>query len=258
MKLFLVIGESHVYQPNFVAEFLRRTTDEVVGAALVTKAPIKTDMIRYLLTHINKLIPVEIIGLAIDTFRTVVLNLLPRDRNSCNFYSVRAVYKAFNIPFFEVADSINKSDYLEKITSLKPDVIISSNPLIFKAPLLAVPTKCCLNRHSSLLPACGGLWPIFHAVRLGSIHTGTSIHIMMPGIDQGAVLAQGQVEIQPSDTLRSLYAKTYTISAGTLLKALDKVRVSDYTPISSSEPASYFSNPTDNDWMEFRKRGGKF
>ena len=258
MRLFLVIGESYLYQPNFVADFLRKTSDEVIGAALVTKSPPKSDLSKYLIEHFYYLRPYEITKLALATIKALLRDGFAKRTKDGYFNSVRSVFETFDIKYFEVEKSINKRVYLDKIRATMPDVIISSNPLIFLEEILQIPKICCLNRHSSLLPSYGGLWPVFHAVRRAEEFTGASIHIMVSGIDQGPVLSQAKVLIQNDDSVSNLYTKTYGISTQLLLQALDKVRVLDFNPILTGVQASYFSNPTKTDWQEFRKNKGRF
>ena len=51
MKLFLVTDETRFYHPDTIADFLRNTKDEIVGAGLVTKIPKKSNLELYLIKH---------------------------------------------------------------------------------------------------------------------------------------------------------------------------------------------------------------
>ena len=147
---------------------------------------------------------------------------------------------------------------MARIAQARPDVIVSSNPMVFGEELLALPRRCCLNRHSALLPAYGGLWPVFHAFRRGETEVGVSASLMEPGIDKGTPLAQSVTPIEPGDTVWTLYRKTFAASAETMHRALDKVRAGDDAPVKNSREASYFSFPTAEDWGEFRSQNGVF
>ena len=46
--------------------------------------------------------------------------------------------------------------------------------------------------------------------------------------------------------------------ADLVLAALDKIRISDISPIQTKQTPLYFSFPKAKDWREFRARGGKF
>lgn len=260
MRIFLVVEELHLFMPDFIAEFLRRTPDEIVGAALVTRVPRKNCMSAYLRRHFYFLRLSELIKAAWMVGAAAIKNRLIRSRSPHGpFFSVRAVMQALGVPFFEIGPSINQPEALARIRATAPDVIISSNPLIFREELLALPRICCINRHAALLPANGGLWPIFHALRKGERHTGVTIHTMERAIDHGIPLVQKEVPIHSGDTINTLYTKTFLLSADALLEALDKVRHDDFTPhiIRNGSP-SYNSFPTPQHWREFRNRGGRF
>ncbi len=195
-------------------------------------------------------------------FRKIVLSLndiLCKKSSDTPFYSVRSVLKFNNIDFFEVEYDINKKIYLDKIRWKNPDVIISSNPLIFKKELLyEIPNICCINRHSALLPSYGGVWPVFQAYRSGEQYTGVSVHVMESKIDDGAVLAQRKILIEKSQTLADLYEKCFGISADLVVAALEKVRNKNFSSCAEKKKLSYFSFPTAAQWKEFRRRGGRF
>ena len=257
MRLFFVIDETQFYHPEFLADFLRNTVDDVVGSGLVTKVPSKNNLERYMREHWYYLRPNEIIKLAYSKYSARLKDNIVRKTGEGPFYSVRSVLQYYNVDFIEIEYDINKKKYLDVIRAHKPDVIISSNPLIFKEELLNVPTICCLNRHSALLPSYGGVWPVFQAYRNAEEYTGVSVHLMTKQIDIGDVLAYQKVPITPDDTLSDLYDKCFNVSADVILKALDKVKNKDFTSCCGSNESSYFSFPRKEHWVDFRKRGGK-
>ena len=244
MRLFFVLDEG-IYHPAFLQQFLQRTKDNVVGAALVTKIPEKNDIEGYLLKNWRLFRPIEIVKMG---FAKAGMKIKGR--------SVKAVLKSNNIPFFEVEQDINRRQYLEKIAESKPDVIVSSNPLIFGQEILEIPSICCLNRHSALLPAYRGVLPVFQAYRNKEKFVGASVHTMQKSVDKGKVLAQKKVEIKENDSLHSLYSKCFKASVEVLLEALDKVRKRDFSTVGENRP-SYYSWPTKEQWQEFRKKGGR-
>jgi len=138
------------------------------------------------------------------------------------------------------------------------DVIISSNPLYFGKEILSIPSKCCINRHSALLPSYGGLWPVFQAFRSGEKYVGVSVHIMDKKIDAGCVLSYKKIEIGKGDSLADLYEKCFDISAELVCDALDKIRSANYASPEEQFSPSYFSFPTKSHWVQFRKMNGRF
>ncbi len=257
MRIFFIIDETSFYHPHFLAKFIKLTQDRIVGAALVTQVPPKHNIEKYMIRHWYYLKPAELIKLAV---RKIIYKIMDRPGRSVNgkFYSVKSVLKNHNIDFFTVKDNINRKQYIDNIREKKPDVIVSSNSLIFGDELLKLPSKGCINRHSAILPANGGLWPVFQAYRKKEVYTGVSIHTMERGIDKGVVLSYRKVEITQGVTIAKLYEKCFDLSADALIDALDKILEDNYSDVSPENSASYYSFPTKKQWKQFRENGGRF
>jgi methionyl-tRNA formyltransferase len=258
MKLFLIIDETHFYQPNFVAELINKTDHEIVGAALVTKVLPKSDLERYMIRNFLFLRFSELVKLGTKKLSLQLKNRFQKkSKGAKTFYSVRKVYEHFNIEYFEVEYDINKPVYLNKIKEKQPDIIVSSNSTIFGDELLNIP-KYCINRHSALLPSYGGLWPVFQAVRKNEKKVGVSVHTMEKKIDKGILLSQTVVPIEKGDTVDTLYQKCFQCSADTVLNAIKKIDENDVTALKNNCAASYYSFPKKYQWKQFRKTKIKF
>jgi len=61
-----------------------------------------------------------------------------------------------------------------------------------------------LNIHPSLLPKYPGLDTHARALEAGDLQAGCTVHLVTEGVDEGPILAQAQVPIQPDDTPASL------------------------------------------------------
>lgn len=257
MKVFFVLDEG-VYHPMFFSRFLSMTHDDVCGLAIVKSAPKKNSIERYFMKNFFRLYPSELFGLGMKKVFMKVMDLLAPGGLGGNFFSVKSTAEAQGIPYFYVEKNINKEEHLGRIRAHYPDVIVSSNPLIFKKEILELPSKACINRHSALLPAYGGMLPVFHAYKNGEGFTGVSIHTMEEEIDKGVVLASRRIRINYfANTLMQIYERCFELSADALLDALEAVRRGDYSDRSSGYEPSYYSKPTADDWKRFREKGGR-
>lgn len=153
MTVFTVIDETPFYHPDFFANLIRRSKDEFIGVALVVDIPKKNNVNEYLKKHWHCLQFSEMATLAWRKYTMLLKDKFSSVDKDGSFYSVESVCKAFDIPYFKVSKSINKKEYLDQIEEKAPDVILSSNSLIFKDKLLSLPKRACINRHSSLLPS---------------------------------------------------------------------------------------------------------
>jgi methionyl-tRNA formyltransferase len=257
MRVLVVIDETPFFHPEFLANLIQRSPDDFVGAALVTKPAAKSNIDAWLRRNWFRLRPLEIFKLAWRKVKSIASAKLVKPGPE-HFYSVRAVLDYYKIAVCEVHENVNRREYLDFIRSKSPDVVLSSCSVIFGGELLKVPPRGCINRHSALLPAFGGVWPVFQAVRSGEAVTGVTVHTMEKGIDRGVVLSQMEIPITKGTPLYSLYEQCFALSVDACLLALEKVRSGNLEPIVNGRERSYFSFPTPEHWKQFRAHGGRF
>jgi methionyl-tRNA formyltransferase len=171
-------------------------------------------------------------------------------------HSVGSVARAYGRPVWTPED-VNAPEFLSRLRALEPDLVISvSCPQIFGAELLAIPRLGCVNVHSALLPHYRGMLPTFWALANGEAQTGVSVHYMSPGIDGGDILLQRAIAIAPSETLRSLMARTKALAAELILETIDGFRQGPMEAAPNpADEGSYFSFPTREDVRRFKARG---
>ncbi len=77
---------------------------------------------------------------------------------------------------------------------------------------------------------------------------------------EGEVLSRKRFPIFPGDTLDRLYRVGYVLSCEAAVETLRQLRTHGVPPPWDSEgmQRSYYSYPADDDWREFRAKGGRF
>lgn len=114
-----------------------------------------------------------------------------------------------------------KGDALDKLLQLKPDlIVVCAYGKLLPSSLLKAPQEI-INIHASLLPKYRGASPIHQAIRQGETQTGISIMKVVQEMDAGPTMLQVPVDIDPDDTLSSLYQKLAKVGASALIQALD-------------------------------------
>jgi phosphoribosylglycinamide formyltransferase-1 len=68
-----------------------------------------------------------------------------------------------------------------------------------------------LNIHPALLPAFKGLDTHKRALQAGAKIHGATVHFVVPEMDSGPIILQGQVEVRPEDTEATLAARVLAI-----------------------------------------------
>ena len=115
-------------------------------------------------------------------------------------------------------------DNVSMITSLEPDLIITcAYGQILPKELLDYPRLGCINVHASLLPKLRGGAPIHRAIINGFKKTGITIMYMAPGMDDGDIISQEEIEITYEDTASTLHDKLSVLGRDLLLKTLPSI-----------------------------------
>lgn len=113
---------------------------------------------------------------------------------------------------------------ISMITSLEPDLIITcAYGQILPKEILDCPRLGCINVHASLLPRLRGGAPIHRAIIDGHKKTGITIMYMAPGLDDGDIISQEEIEISYEDTAETLHDKLSILGRDLLLKTLPSI-----------------------------------
>jgi phosphoribosylglycinamide formyltransferase-1 len=102
--------------------------------------------------------------------------------------------------------------------------------IVTRAFHLAYPGRV-LNTHPSLLPAFKGWHAVAQALESGVTETGCTVHIATEALDDGPILAQRRVAVEPDDTEETLHERIklverelYPLVVGRVMAALREGR----------------------------------
>lgn len=112
----------------------------------------------------------------------------------------------------------------QEIIDLEPDMIITcAYGQILPVELLDYPKYGCINVHASLLPKLRGGAPIHRAIIEGHKKTGITIMYMAPGMDDGDIISQKEIEILETDTASTLHDKLSKLGSELLIETLPSI-----------------------------------
>lgn len=128
--------------------------------------------------------------------------------------------KSRSLNFIEY-DSIKDDSLIETIKLLNVDIAVvnSFNDKIPKKFIDAIPNGI-INVHPSLLPYYRGGNPYSRVIMNGEKKTGVTLHFMSEEFDTGDIIAQEVCEVDPKETMGTIFNKTNAIGASMLVKAL--------------------------------------
>jgi methionyl-tRNA formyltransferase len=170
--------------------------------------------------------------------------------------SIAAVSERHGVRHADAQD-VNAPDFLDELRSLGTDVIVSvSCPQIFRAPLIELPAKGCLNVHGALLPQYRGVLPSFWMLANGERRAGVSVYFVNDQIDAGDLCRQRSFDVSPDETLHEFLVRSKEIAAELVLEALAAIEsgTAERRPIDLSQ-GSYYSWPDRAAVERFRAAG---
>lgn len=169
-------------------------------------------------------------------------------------YSLEHICRRFDIPIRK-SFNVNEPEHLRYLKKRGIDIIISSNGHIFKDELLNLPRIACINRHTALLPAYGGVLPVFWAMLNREKKFGVSIHYMVKKIDEGKVIYQKETILDKKNSFFKNYVIGFKLSIGSTLKALQVLESKKKVFANrSKQKITYYSLPSESKFEQFRSK----
>lgn len=127
-------------------------------------------------------------------------------------------------------EKIKNPEFINELTSLKPDIIIVvAFGQFLPKDLLDLPPLGCINVHASLLPSYRGAAPIHWAVINGEKATGVTTMYMDVGMDTGDMILTSEIPIRAHDTTGEIHDKLATLGAQVLKETVELI-VKDCAP----------------------------
>lgn len=124
------------------------------------------------------------------------------------------------LPVFQ-PPRISAPESVATLAALKPDVMVAAAyGQILRQPVLDVPPRGVLNIHPSLLPRYRGASPVAAAILAGDDETGVTVMLMVLALDEGPILSQRRVAIDPRDTTGTLTERLAREGADLLIETL--------------------------------------
>lgn len=152
--------------------------------------------------------------------------------------------------------AVNAEAARSLVESLQPDLLISvSCPQLIGRKILSLPRLGGINIHSSLLPAYAGLAPYFWVLSKGEQITGSTVHYMTLKFDEGNVLTQKRLAVEPGESAFHLFRRLAVLGSSCLEEAVNNALNGSPGEEQDLSAFSYYSHPKFSDYRALRKRG---
>ena len=207
----------------------------------------------------------------IESFEVVAVVTAPdsvvgRGQQKSRFNPIKELALQHNIPILQPAKLKNNTNFHQELRGFNADLhIIVSYGKIIPKDLIEIPKYNTINFHSSLLPKLRGAAPIQYALWQGLTQTGNTVQFISEGMDEGDIIDQSMVNIDPDDNYTILEQKLTLNGAELLKQSILKIQANIVTPIpqnhneatytkliSKEDGIVYFSMSADEIYNAFR------
>ena len=126
---------------------------------------------------------------------------------------------------------LRDEEFVQQFGALEADLGIVIAFRMLPEIIWAAPKFGTFNLHASLLPQYRGAAPINRVIMNGETVTGVTTFLLNPQIDEGAVLGQVKVDIEPQDNVGTLHDKLMNVGVGLVLETVEKIAAGQIQPI---------------------------
>lgn len=152
-----------------------------------------------------------------------------------------ALGRALDIEIVQ-ADSPNDDSVLAWTRSHEIDVGIISLDYILGQPIIDAVRVGIINKHSSILPSCRGLFPFLWSTVEGQ-PSGYTLHVVERGIDTGPILLQRRLRPEPNPSLLRFYIDVFSMFPDEIPAAIERMLRRQYQPPATDVRPSYHGLP---------------
>lgn len=125
-----------------------------------------------------------------------------------------------NLPVFQ-PEKLRDPLFMEQMKNLNADVFVVVAFRMMPKILFELPPLGTFNLHASLLPDYRGAAPINYAIINGETKTGATTFFINEKIDEGNILLQAEVDINPEENAGQLHDKLMIKGAELVVKTLN-------------------------------------
>lgn len=146
-----------------------------------------------------------------------------RHQNKLQPTPVKVCAQSHDIPVYQPT-TLRDGEALATLQELSPElIVVAAYGRVLPDEILALPSKGCINVHSSLLPKYRGAAPINWAVVNGDEETGVTIMDMAHELDAGDIIAQVKTPIGPDELVGEVHDRLAALGGQLLGQVVEQI-----------------------------------
>ena len=255
MRIYIMVADDPVFKPPVLFRLLQKRGSDVCGVAEVGNKPPTTGRLAAMIAQYRFLGARGFIYMGLCRRFLRALCRMPLPLFIKSRLSIAGVCASFRVPCEYVHD-VNAPGFIERLSALNPDVIVSCQGQIFSPDILSVARIACINCHPSKLPKYRGKRPIFAAMLNEDATIGVTAHTMPPRIDMGTILCQKEFTTSREYSYMDNCALAHELFSEVILEALDLIESTDISGFPQVPvDAPYYRGPFPEEIERFRSSG---
>jgi len=257
MRIEFLTQDDPIYVLPFFDEFVRHYASRFQILHIATSRTMGKRPRTQMLKELRQLYGVVGLARLMSRFlASKASGAFPLKASASHSSTLAQLCRAYKIPHSSI-NSPNEAEFVESVRRRRPDVLISvACPYVLKEPLLNIAAKGAINIHHAPLPRYKGMMPTFWQMYHGEKTVGLTIHTMVAKIDEGDALYQGELAIEPGESLDKLIQRSKRHGAHCMAQVLYQLEAGSIQPlILDHSKGSYFTFPTADEISEFHRRG---
>ncbi len=195
-------------------------TDRYCGVSIMGHKPLRIGWVGFHQEGIRALRSVLRVGYQVRGVVTLTESLRGKRSAAANY---ETICRQYGVPLRAV-EHINHPESVAWLQALNPDILfVIGWSQILSAEVLSIPRLGAIGAHASLLPHNRGSAPVNWALIRGETTTGNSLIWLAEGVDEGDVIDQTTISIDPYATCETVYKKVATSNARMILRLLPEL-----------------------------------
>lgn len=156
-----------------------------------------------------------------------------------------------NIPSI-VTDKPYSEEIITKVKSFNPDVMVLISGFgIIKKSLLNLAQHGVISYHHGNMRKYRGQTPVFWELYNNENEMGMTVQKLSAGLDCGEAIVEKRIQIDRSDTLKSLKNKAYNESSDMMYNAICLLENNNFIPNKITKYGKKYTIPNLSQWLLF-------
>lgn len=160
--------------------------------------------------------------------------------------------------FLHRVSSVNDEQAVEQLVAWAPSVVLVFGTRLIRRSVLTRVTAPFINLHAGITPRYRGSHGAYWAALEGRpMFAGVTVHLIDPGIDTGAIVAQATIDVTPADNFATLPYRQFAAGVSLLAEAARAARAGTLATRESIDPApsALWHHPTLGQYLRGRLSG---